>query len=201
MNKEKKGLTLLTSANLPTVFGEFTISIYKSSSPKSVISVLTIGDYKKSPTLVRVHSKCFTGDTLSSLRCDCQAQLHKSLKMIAKKGNGVLVYLDQEGRGIGLTNKIKAYALQDKKMDTVQANLALGLKADQRKYAEAAGILKILGLSEIHLLTNNPDKIQQLEKNGIKISKRIPLEIKPNKFDAFYLSTKKNKMHHILHQV
>ena len=194
-------IDLRASAYLPTKYGNFQISIYTSKPDNLEQVVLTMGDIKKQPTLVRLHSQCFTGDTLLSLRCDCRDQLVKSLKMISKKGDGVLIYLNQEGRGIGLLNKIKTYALQEKHIDTVEANRALRLAIDAREYQTAAGILKKLGITRINLLTNNPDKIKQLEKNGITITKRLSIETKPNKFNQFYLSTKKHKLGHKLTKV
>jgi len=145
-----------------------------------------------------VHSKCLTGDTFSSLRCDCQAQLHQSLSMIQAAGRGVLIYLDQEGRGIGLANKVKAYALQDKGYDTAEANQELGFPADARTYEAAADILKDLKIREIDLLTNNPQKEEQLAALGIRVNRRVPLEIRPNGRNAKYLATKKLKFGHKL---
>ena len=187
----------ITEANLPTKYGDFKISIFKSSLDNRDQVVLTKGKLVAKPVLVRVHSKCFTGDTLASLKCDCGQQLDLSLKKIAQKG-GVLVYLDQEGRDIGLENKIKAYALQDKGEDTLQANQSLGLPFHARNYSIAAGILKYLKISKVNLLTNNPDKINQLEKAGIRVVKRTQLEIKPNKLNKFYLQIKKKKLGHKL---
>lgn len=200
-NKLVQKITRRASAYLPTKYGNFQISIYTSKPDNLEQVVLTMGGIKKQPTLVRLHSQCFTGDTLLSLRCDCRDQLIKSMKMIAKNGSGILIYLNQEGRGIGLLNKIKTYALQEKNVDTVEANRALRLAVDAREYQTAAGILKSLGIAKINLLTNNPDKIKQLEKNGITVIKRIPLETTPNKFNKFYLSTKKNKLGHKLTRV
>lgn len=186
-----------TEASLPTKYGKFQISIFKSNLDNRDQVVLTKGDISKEPVLVRLHSKCLTGDALASLKCDCGQQLDLSLKKIAKAG-GVLVYLNQEGRDIGLENKIKAYALQDKGADTVQANHDLGLPFDSRDYTIAVAILKYLKINKIKLLTNNPDKIGQLEKSGIKVIKRVSLEVKPNKFNKFYLQIKKKKMGHKL---
>lgn len=185
------------SSTLPTQYGLFKIIIYKSLNDNREHAVLTLGKLEK-PVLVRIHSQCLTGDTFSSLRCDCGEQLKKSMKIINKEGSGLILYLNQEGRGIGLTNKIKAYALQDKGYDTVEANEALGFPSDLRSYEIAADILKDLGAVNINLLTNNPDKKDQLAKFGIKIFKRIALEIKPNKIDLNYLKVKKRKMRHEL---
>ncbi|OGE29200.1 GTP cyclohydrolase II [Candidatus Daviesbacteria bacterium RIFCSPHIGHO2_01_FULL_40_11] len=185
------------SSSLPTKYGLFKIIIYKCSNDKREHAVLTLGKLIK-PILTRIHSQCLTGDTFSSLRCDCGEQLKKSMKLISKKGAGIILYLNQEGRGIGLTNKIKAYALQDKGYDTIEANEALGFPGDLRSYEIAADILKDLGALNIDLLTNNPDKKDQLSKFGIKIRKRVALEIKPNKVDLNYLKIKKRKMNHSL---
>jgi len=147
---------------------------------------------------MRVHSSCVTGDVLGSLRCDCGDQLKKALQMIEEEGQGVLLYMQQEGRGIGLTNKIRAYMYQDKGIDTYNANVLLGFSSDPRQYELAAAMLKKFNISNIRLLTNNPQKIQDLEKFGVKIKERIPIEIPPNSFNRFYLETKKNKFGHIL---
>lgn len=185
------------SASLPTKCGLFKIIIYKCLSDNREHAVLILGQLRE-PVLTRIHSQCLTGDTFFSLRCDCGDQLEKSMKLISKKGNGLILYLNQEGRGIGLTNKIRAYELQDKGYDTIQANEALGFPSDTRSYKVAADILCDLGVSNIDLLTNNPDKKDQLSSNGIKIYKRIALEVKPNKADIKYLEAKKRKMKHSL---
>lgn len=184
-------------ANLPTKYGDFKISIFKSSSDDRPQVVLSKGKINSEPVLVRIHSKCLTGDALASLKCDCGTQLNLSLKKIAKVG-GILIYLNQEGRDIGLENKIKAYALQDQGQDTFEANHSLGLPIDGRDYTIAVAILKYLKINKINLLTNNPDKVSQLEKGEIQVVKRIPLETKPNKFNKFYLQIKKKKMGHKL---
>lgn len=188
----------MASALLPTTYGIFKIVIYKSVKNGVEHVVLFKGKDIKGPILTRIHSRCLTGDVFSSLRCDCKDQLKKSLIKIGKAKNGVLIYLNQEGRGIGLTNKIKAYALQEKGLDTVDANNALGLPSDARDYLVAADILKDLGIETINLLTNNPDKIDQLAQYGIIINKRIPLEVNPNKKNKSYLKTKKDKLGHKL---
>lgn len=184
------------SAQLPTKFGLFRINVYQTEDGTEHITLIK-GNINN-PMLVRLHSSCATGDIFGSLKCDCGEQLEKSLKKIEENGNGVLLYLNQEGRGIGLTNKIKAYALQEKGYDTVEANEALGLPADARDYKIAADMLLDLGIDTIYLLTNNPDKEEQLHEYGITIAKRIRLETMPNKNNKEYLKTKKQKMAHQL---
>lgn len=191
-------LKKIATATLPTAYGIFKIMIFKSPDDKLEHAVLIKGQNFAGPVLVRIHSQCLTGESFFSLRCDCKDQLSKSLTKIGKAKNGVLVYLNQEGRGIGLGNKIKSYALQEKGLDTVEANEQLGFAADPRSYKVAAQILKDLKITQISLLTNNPDKANQLKKFGIKIERVIPLEITPNPKDLNYLKTKKNKMGHKL---
>ncbi len=187
----------ISSSTLPTTYGMSTIAIYKSASDNREHTALIFGK-PRDKALVRVHSQCLTGDTLFSLRCDCGNQLQKSMRKIQKAGAGVIVYLNQEGRGIGLGNKIRAYALQDKGHDTVEANSELGFRADARSYEAAADILKDIGLRSICLLTNNPEKEEQLTHFGITIVTCIPLESRANSTNAKYLKTKKNKMRHRL---
>ena len=163
---------------------------------------MSIGDIKNSKNvLVRVHSECMTGDVFQSKHCDCGEQLNQSLRLISERGCGVLLYMRQEGRGIGLANKIKAYKLQEKGLDTVEANHQLGFKSDLREYGIGAQILKDLGLKEIEVLTNNPKKLVGLEGYGLKIIKRVPIEIKPNSINIKYLKTKKGKMGHLINNL
>lgn len=194
----KKPILKIAAATLPTTFGIFKIIVYKSLEDNLEHVTLIKGKDHKSTPLVRIHSQCLTGEVFISLRCDCRNQLIESLSLIGKSKSGVLIYLNQEGRGIGLANKIKAYALQEKGLDTVEANEQLGFAADPRSYKVAAQILKNLNIPQIDLLTNNPDKINQLKKFGIKVRKSIPLEITPNPININYLKTKKYKMGHKL---
>ena len=186
-------------AQLPTKYGTFEAHGYVDQRSGEHHVALVKGDIADGePVLCRVHSECLTGDTFGSLRCDCGQQLDKAMKMIAENGSGVLLYMRQEGRGIGLVNKLKAYHLQDNGMDTLDANLALGFQGDLREYYIGAQILRDLGIKSLHLLTNNPDKVYQLEDYGMKISSRVPIEIEANPYDSFYLKTKKDRMGHIL---
>lgn len=185
------------SAKLPTLYGTFKIFIYKSTDCREHVALI-LGKAPGKIVLTRIHSQCLTGDTFFSLKCDCGDQLKISLEKIQKTGSGILIYLNQEGRGIGLINKIKAYALQEKGHDTVEANKTLGLAVDARDYKIAAYILKDLGILRINLLTNNPDKIKQLKKYGIEIAKTTSLEISPNNINHSYLLTKKDKLGHLL---
>lgn len=186
-------------ANLPTKFGEFKVIGFKENNTDNCHLALVKGDFNTDePVLVRIHSECLTGDSLGSRKCDCGEQYEAAMKMIAENGSGILLYMRQEGRGIGLLNKLKAYKLQDKGLDTVDANLALGFKEDMRDYKACANMLKMLGVSKVDLITNNPDKIEALKKNNIDVINRVSIEIMPNKYDKFYLETKKNKMNHLL---
>ncbi|MBU1078830.1 MAG: bifunctional 3,4-dihydroxy-2-butanone-4-phosphate synthase/GTP cyclohydrolase II [Spirochaetes bacterium] len=197
--KKEKLVIRDADADLPTKFGTFRIIAYKNIVDDIIHIALVKGKIDKNePVLVRVHSECLTGDAFGSLRCDCRDQLQKALKLIEEKGKGVLVYMRQEGRGIGLENKIKAYKFQDQGMDTVEANCALGLPADLRDYGIGAQILVDLGIKKIELLTNNPKKIIGIKGYGLEIVKRIPIEIKPNKINKKYLMAKKKKLGHLL---
>lgn len=184
---------------MPTKYGDFKAHCYINKLNGEHHVALVMGELNSgNDVLCRVHSECLTGDVFGSLRCDCGQQLDRAMKMIAENGSGVLLYMRQEGRGIGLVNKLKAYHLQDKGMDTLDANLALGFQGDLREYYIGAQILRDLGIKSLHLLTNNPDKVYQLEDYGMQISNRVPIEIKANPYDSFYLKTKKDRMGHIL---
>jgi len=186
-------------AKLPTRYGEFRLIGYLEKSTRSENLAIVMGDvYNTKDVLVRVHSECLTGESLGSLRCDCGDQLSTSLKIIAAEKKGLLIYLRQEGRGIGLFNKVKAYHIQDQGMDTVAANLILGFEADERKYDAAAYVIKDLGIRSIILLTNNPEKIRALSDKGIVVSARKPLIMRKRKANAFYMETKGKRMGHLL---
>jgi GTP cyclohydrolase II len=187
------------NARIPTAAGEFQLFLYTSNQDDKEQLALVLGDVRdKGNVLVRVHSECFTGDVLGSKRCDCGEQLSQSIQAIAQKGEGILIYLRQEGRGIGLLNKLKAYNLQDIGYDTVDANLALGHQADEREYTLAAQILADLRVSSVELLTNNPHKIEHLKKSGIPVNRRLPLETTVTADNAPYLLTKAQRMNHLL---
>jgi GTP cyclohydrolase II len=195
----KPRLRGVAHAALPSRFGRFTIHGFAGRGPQEEAVALVRGNVKgKSAPLVRVHSQCLTGDVLASLRCDCRAQLELSLKKIARAPSGILLYLPQEGRGIGLMNKLRAYELQDGGMDTVEANEKLGFAADARDYDFSAQILKQLGAKKIRLLSNNPEKVRQLEASGIQVVERVPCQPRISKVSRRYLETKKAKMGHIL---
>ncbi|MCU0651891.1 MAG: bifunctional 3,4-dihydroxy-2-butanone-4-phosphate synthase/GTP cyclohydrolase II [Candidatus Omnitrophica bacterium] len=183
---------------LPTEFGNYRLILYRDLITKQVHIALTMGEFDNTAVLVRVHSECLTGDIFSSLRCDCGRQLKEAMKMISAERKGVILYMNQEGRGIGLVEKIKAYKLQDDGMDTVEANEALGYQPDLRDYGIGAQILADLGIKNIRLLTNNPRKIVGLQGYGLKVIERIPLEIEPNPMNYKYLKTKKEKLGHDL---
>ena len=187
----------VAQAGLPTRYGTFEMFVYDAPEHKEHVA-LTLGAIDDGePILVRAHSECLTGDVFGSSRCDCGEQLDESLRFLQKQGRGVLLYLRQEGRGIGLTKKISAYALQEQGLDTVEANLALGLPEDMRDYQAAAEMLLDLGVRRVRLLTNNPAKIEGLERHGVEVMERVPLGISPNPSNLGYLRTKWAKMGHL----
>lgn len=189
----------IVDVNLPTKHGKFRLHMFRSKLDNKEHLALVKGEIDpKKPVLVRVHSECLTGDLLGSLRCDCQDQFIKALKVIEHEGNGIVLYMRQEGRGIGLANKLKAYKLQDEGKDTVEANEALGFKADLRDYGIGAQILRSLGVKKMILLTNNPKKVVGLKGYGLEIVKRIPIEVSPNSVNEKYLKTKRDKLGHLL---
>ncbi|MFT8347925.1 bifunctional 3,4-dihydroxy-2-butanone-4-phosphate synthase/GTP cyclohydrolase II [Clostridium saccharoperbutylacetonicum] len=192
-------VTKEAEAYLPTEYGDFKILAFSEKNSSKCHLALIKGDITTDePVLTRVHSECLTGDALGSRKCDCGEQYAAAMEMIENEGRGILLYMRQEGRGIGLLNKIKAYHLQDTGLDTVDANLALGFKEDMRDYKVSADMLKILGISNIRLITNNPAKIKDLEKNHINVVERISIEMPINKNDEFYLRTKKERMNHLI---
>ena len=187
------------TVQLPTAYGDFELTLFEDNAGEEHL-LLTKGDVRKSeePLLVRIHSECLTGDIFGSHRCDCGDQLHEAMRMISERGTGAILYLRQEGRGIGLKNKLLAYQLQETGIDTYDANLALGFEPDERTYQFAVEMLKKTGIQRIELLTNNPEKVTQLMEQGIEVVKRVPLEIPPEKENYTYLQTKKTRFHHLL---
>jgi GTP cyclohydrolase II len=191
-------LRRVAQARLPTRFGFFRILGLENSRGESLVALVRGNLRRQSAPLVRIHSQCLTGDVFTSTRCDCRAQLELALESIARKGAGVIIYEPQEGRGIGLLNKLKAYELQDEGMDTVEANRHLGFPADDRDYTMAASALRSLGLRQVRLLSNNPDKVQALERAGIRVVERVPCQPTTRRSNRSYLRVKKEKLGHLL---
>ncbi len=191
-------IRIVARAKLPTRFGPFDILGIEGGNPEENAVALVRGRVRTQTPLVRIHSQCLTGDVLASERCDCRAQLELSLRRIAASPSGVLLYLPQEGRGIGLMNKLRAYELQDRGMDTVEANEELGFAADSRDYAFSAAALRLLGVRRVRLLSNNPDKVRQLESAGIRVVERVPCRPRTSHVSRAYMETKRTKMGHLL---
>ncbi len=198
---KEKIVRRVAETTLPTPYGEFHLMVYESALDGQAHMALVRGDVRQPPVLVRVHSQCLTGDVFGSWRCDCGPQLQSALKLIEQEGRGVILYLRQEGRGIGLVNKIKAYSLQDQGMDTVEANRALGFDPDLRDYGIGAQILADLGLTQVRLMTNNPRKLVGLDGFGLSIVERVPLEVLPTPANAKYLKAKREKLGHLLLEI
>jgi GTP cyclohydrolase II len=197
----------VAEADFPTRWGHFRIHGFEAPNTnltdrrkgqKEEAVAIVMGDIHKDPPLLRIHSQCLTGDVFGSLRCDCRQQLEMALEMVAQRGSGIIIYEQQEGRGIGLMPKLQAYALQDQGRDTVEANVELGFEADHRAFAMPAGILKLLGVKEVRLLSNNPQKVAALEEAGIKVVERVSAEVQPSTQSEKYLKTKKEKMGHLI---
>lgn len=202
IRRYEKHMNCVANAKLPTVYGEFRIKGYVNDITGEHHVALVYGDIRDGEdVLCRVHSECLTGDVFGSARCDCGDQLHTAMKMVQEEGRGVILYMRQEGRGIGLINKLKAYELQEHGRDTVEANVELGFEPDLREYWSGAQMLQDLGVKSIRLMTNNPSKIYGLEGFDFKITQRVPIEIQPGKYDEFYLRTKKDKMGHVFEQI
>ena len=196
MNNELK---FIETSKLPTDIGEFTVHAFTDQKESKDHLAICMGDLlTNEPVLSRIHSQCITGESFFSMRCDCRYQLTESLQQIANIGRGVVFYLQQEGRGIGLSNKIKAYSLQDKGLDTVEANHQLGFKEDERDYETVSGMINFLAIKKVNLMTNNPKKIDALKAMGIIINERVPLTSNPNKYNEKYINTKIKKLGHLL---
>jgi 3,4-dihydroxy 2-butanone 4-phosphate synthase/GTP cyclohydrolase II len=197
-----KSVEKVAEARLPTEFGEFRIAGYKSLTSDEEFVCVYKGELDENiPTPVRIHSQCLTGDVFHSTKCDCGLQLQRAMETIEKEGRGVVVYQQQEGRGIGIINKIRAYALQDEGADTIEANTLLGLEVDLREYAQCVEILKDLGVRKVKAMSNNPEKLQAMRDGGLEIVERVPIEFKPSKNTQKYLSVKKFQMGHLLNLV
>jgi 3,4-dihydroxy 2-butanone 4-phosphate synthase / GTP cyclohydrolase II len=200
-NRATAGFTVKkeAEANLPTEFGQFRIIGFRSLVSDEEFVALVKGEIKSDrPTLVRIHSQCLTGDVFHSLKCDCGPQLEQAMEIVQAEGCGVIVYQQQEGRGIGIINKIRAYALQDEGADTIEANLRLGFDIDHRRYDQCAEVIKLLGARRVRLMSNNPDKLRALQEAGLEVVERVPLEIRPKSQAFKYLIAKKEKMGHLL---
>ena len=195
----KDKLKYIETSKMPTDIGEFTVHAFTDEIEKKDHLAICMGDLlTNEPVLSRIHSQCITGESFFSMRCDCRFQLTESLKQIANASRGVVFYLQQEGRGIGLSNKIKAYSLQDKGLDTVEANHQLGFKSDERTYENIADMVKYLAIKRLDLMTNNPKKIKALEDMGIEVNQRVPIFSDTNKYNEKYISTKKSKLGHLI---
>lgn len=202
IGRDKICVRIVAIADLPSQYGQFqAVAFYNNRDNKEHAALVHGNVIDQEDVVVRLHSECLTGDVFGSLRCDCHDQLVTALRTIEKLKMGVLIYLRQEGRGIGFTNKIKAYALQEEGLDTKEANIALGFRDDEREYSVAAHIIRSLRISSVRLMTNNPRKIAELEQYGVKVTERIPLIIPPNKYNRFYLETKEKKFGHLLEGV
>lgn len=188
-----------SEATVPTEYGAYRVVVYRERDSDTEHCAFVMGDVRGAEDLlVRVHSECFTGEVLHSLKCDCREQLDQALRHIAEAGRGAVLYLKQEGRGIGLGNKIRAYALQEQGLDTLDANLELGFGADERKYEVATAMLADLGVKSVALMTNNPQKIDALRTDGVNVSRRVPVQVEPNRYNEGYLETKRDRMGHLV---
>ena len=196
--RAKNRIRIVARAKLPTRFGAFEILGIEGENERESAVALVHGRIRGGTPLVRIHSQCLTGDVLASERCDCRAQLELSLRRIAAEGSGVLLYLPQEGRGIGLMNKLRAYELQDRGLDTVEANERLGFAADSREYGFSAAALRLLGVRQVRLLSNNPDKVRQLESAGVRVVERVPCRPRISRISRAYMETKRTKLGHLL---
>ena len=195
----KRSLKFIETSNLPTDLGEFKVHAFTDEMESKDHLAISMGDLlTNEPVLCRIHSQCITGESFYSMRCDCRYQLTESLTQIAKRGRGVIFYLQQEGRGIGLSNKIRAYNLQDKGLDTVEANHQLGFKEDERNYETVSGMISFLAIKKVDLMTNNPNKIDALKAMGVIVNERVPLSSNPNKYNEKYIDTKIKKLGHLL---